>query len=171
LARNLHPDRHASGSSTERQLADRRMREVNAAWAVLGDASAKTMYDTELRLADQRAAASGSKASGNGTTGTRSSASGPRPTVPRTPASERPVGARTVHHRFDGVPIDDGEPDEVELSRAQVFLLRRVPVLVGIAILLAIFIGSAVATRREDVPPTGSTTMITAVGPTGASDE
>ena len=57
LARNLHPDRHAAGSPTERRLADRRMREVNAAWAVLGDPSAKATYDTELRLAKARAAA------------------------------------------------------------------------------------------------------------------
>ena len=116
LARNLHPDRHASGSSTERSLADRRMREVNAAWAVLGDASAKSMYDTELRLAAARD--EGARAGASARAGSSRSS---RPSSPP-PPTVRPAGGRPVHHRFDGVPIDDGEPDEVELSRRQAFL-------------------------------------------------
>jgi hypothetical protein len=46
LAREHHPDRHA-GSSSRSGVADaeRRMREVNAAWAVLGDAGRRADYD------------------------------------------------------------------------------------------------------------------------------
>jgi curved DNA-binding protein CbpA len=155
LARNLHPDRHASGSATERQLADRRMREVNAAWAVLGDESAKSMYDTELRLAEHR------------------EASAARPSTPSTASRspERPAGSRPVHHRYDGVPIDDGEPDEVELTRGQAFLLRRVPVLVAIAIALGIFIGSAYAGVHEDVPSSTTTTTLVGGFPIDAMDD
>jgi len=157
LARNLHPDRHASGSPTERSLADRRMREVNGAWAVLGDERARADYDVELRLAERARTAAAAGPPGSA-----------RPTVPR--PSPRPAeGARPVHHRFDGVPIDDGEPDEVELTRAQFFLLRRVPVLVAIAVALGILIGSAYAGTHGDAP-SGSTTTTAFVTPTNPGD-
>jgi curved DNA-binding protein CbpA len=152
LARNLHPDRHVTATPTERRLAERRMREVNAAWAVLGDASARASYDAELRLA----AAQRARARANAAAGARP---GPRPTSastsPGSGPTVRPPSGRPVHHRFDGVPLDEGEADEVELTRGQVFLLRRAPVLLAIAIAIGIFIGSAYAGARNDRPPPG----------------
>jgi curved DNA-binding protein CbpA len=163
LARNLHPDRHLTATATERALAERRMREVNAAWAVLGDTSARASYDVELRLAERarasagnagptssgpRRSAGGSPRAGTGGSPRPGSGAGPGPTL-------RPTPGRPVHHRFDGVPLDDGEPDEVELSRGQMFLLRRAPVLLAIAIAIGIFIGSAYAGARDDSPPPG----------------
>ena len=42
LARRLHPDRQQTASPAERRLAERRMREVNEAWAVLRDPRRRT---------------------------------------------------------------------------------------------------------------------------------
>ena len=44
LAREHHPDRHAATPSTVVE-AERRMREVNAAWVVLGDPVRRAQYD------------------------------------------------------------------------------------------------------------------------------
>jgi curved DNA-binding protein CbpA len=165
LARNLHPDRHASSSETEQRLAERRMREVNAAWAVLGDTGAKAAYDAELRLAAARAA-------------TRPGSPHVPPTPPRTaPFAQRstvppPPGApggpppsRPRHHRFDGAVIDEAPGvDEVELSHGEAFLLRRVPVLIAIAVVIGIFVVSAYAGRGNDGPTRPSVTTSTVVG-------
>ena len=50
LARRHHPDFHADASAGERAEADRRMREINEAWAVLGDARRRRRYDVEQKL-------------------------------------------------------------------------------------------------------------------------
>jgi hypothetical protein len=56
LARRLHPDRHGpSGPATDAAAA--RMREVNAAWAVLRDPARRAAYDRELAGRDRPAAA------------------------------------------------------------------------------------------------------------------
>ncbi len=52
LARRLHPDHQGPANPAERALAERRMRDVNAAWAVLGDPAERRRYDTAL---DRRA--------------------------------------------------------------------------------------------------------------------
>lgn len=49
LARANHPDRHL-GDERDRLRAEARMREINAAWAVLGDVDARSDYD-RARLA------------------------------------------------------------------------------------------------------------------------
>ncbi len=49
LARDSHPDFH-NGSDRDRQVAEERMRRINAAWAVLGDVDARSDYDRQ-RLA------------------------------------------------------------------------------------------------------------------------
>lgn len=48
-ARRHHPDRHASTSSADRRTAERRMRELNEAWAVLRDPERRAEYDVRLR--------------------------------------------------------------------------------------------------------------------------
>lgn len=50
-ARRFHPDAHADRSPAERAHAERRMRDVNEAWRVLGDAERRRVYDERLRLA------------------------------------------------------------------------------------------------------------------------
>ena len=46
LARRLHPDRWSDASPQERAVAERRMREINEAWRVLGNAGRRLAYDT-----------------------------------------------------------------------------------------------------------------------------
>jgi hypothetical protein len=158
LARSLHPDRHEGGTPTERQLAERRMREVNEAWGVLGDQAARANYDRELRapVPPPRPTRSGT---------TAGSADSPRSTPPGTFGSAEPSGPLQGEAIIrpsrrpsvfsgtrgpDGMPVnlvmdqaDDDVADDVALGRHEVFFLRRVPVLIAIAIGLAIFIGTA----------------------------
>jgi curved DNA-binding protein CbpA len=49
LARRLHPDRWLDASGDERAEADRRMREVNEAWRVLGNPGRRLAYDAGRR--------------------------------------------------------------------------------------------------------------------------
>lgn len=46
LAREAHPDYHTDNDAA-RVAAEERMREINAAWAVLGDVDARSAYDRE----------------------------------------------------------------------------------------------------------------------------
>jgi len=47
LARRHHPDAHAEGGPGPRAAAERRMQEVNAAWAVLGDPTRRAAHDRD----------------------------------------------------------------------------------------------------------------------------
>lgn len=47
-ARRHHPDRHQASPPAVRAEHDRAMREVNAAWAVLGDVQRRRRYDEQL---------------------------------------------------------------------------------------------------------------------------
>jgi hypothetical protein len=49
LARTHHPDRQAGRPLADRIVADRKMREVNAAWQVLRDPGRRVAYDASLR--------------------------------------------------------------------------------------------------------------------------
>ena len=51
LARRFHPDGHADRSPAERAHADRRMRDVNAAWSALSDPARRRAYDEAMTLA------------------------------------------------------------------------------------------------------------------------
>ena len=54
LARHLHPDRWIDASPGERAEVERRMREVNEAWRVLGNPARRLAYDVERREAGRR---------------------------------------------------------------------------------------------------------------------
>jgi curved DNA-binding protein CbpA len=49
LARRHHPDAHAEHGPGARAAAERRMQEVNAAWAVLGDPARRAAHDRDRR--------------------------------------------------------------------------------------------------------------------------
>jgi curved DNA-binding protein CbpA len=127
LARRLHPDRYVSASPAERSLADRRMREVNAAWEVLGRSDRRAAYDLETRVTS------------------------------RSPSPTSGPTARIEHVEWETDDLDD---DDVELSRHHAFLLRRGPVIVAVAIALALFVGTAYASSKPstslDPTPTSS---------------
>lgn len=55
LARVHHPDHHVADARAEQVAAERRMREVNAAWQVLSDPERRRRYDEQLDLAPRRA--------------------------------------------------------------------------------------------------------------------
>lgn len=48
LAREHHPDHHASDPA-ERRRAELRMQEINEAWTVLGDSESRALYDRDRR--------------------------------------------------------------------------------------------------------------------------
>jgi curved DNA-binding protein CbpA len=48
LARRYHPDRHVHADPATRREAERRMREITEAWAVLGDPDRRRRYDQGL---------------------------------------------------------------------------------------------------------------------------
>lgn len=48
LARRFHPDAHAGRSPAERAHAERRMRDVNAAWSALSDPGRRRAYDATV---------------------------------------------------------------------------------------------------------------------------
>ena len=48
-ARRYHPDAHAQSGSRRQATAERRMRELNAAWTVLSDPNQRAVYDRALR--------------------------------------------------------------------------------------------------------------------------
>jgi len=56
LARRHHPDTHAQASAAVQDAARRTMVDINAAWAVLGDAARRRQYDAELAPPPRRSA-------------------------------------------------------------------------------------------------------------------
>lgn len=54
LARQVHPDVN-NASAGQRARAEDRMREINAAWAVLGDVDERSAYDRQRLTADRPA--------------------------------------------------------------------------------------------------------------------
>ncbi len=136
LARRLHPDRQAGASAAERALAERRMREINAAWKVLGDRPARTRYDQALARAERVGSAP------------------PRP---------RPSGSASAPEPGRGpvapARVDDGDDDLVEvvpdLTPMGSMLMRALPWLVVLGVLGLIFVITAFASGgRSDTSPT-----------------
>lgn len=131
LARRLHPDRHLQSPPAEAARAERRMREVNAAWGVLSDAGAKQRYDLELAL--QRAQAARASAA----------APGPPGTAPRPPAP----GSGPAYHGHVDVAPGDG---------LWTVLFRALPWALVIFVLGGIFVFTAFAAGQRDEPARGT---------------
>ncbi len=136
LARVLHPDRQGDSTDAERRLAERRMREVNAAWTVLSDHDRRRAYDTELRAAR------------TGPTGTRTAASAPPrpgPGSSRQPFRGPPEDASDPDAAFARRRLDEIDPDEPGLSAGHYWLLRRGPVVLMVLVGLVLFVVTAYA--------------------------
>lgn len=71
LAARFHPDRQGRASPPDRELAERRMREINEAWSVLGDPVRRFDYDRQRRSRGRR---HGDPARPDGVVGPRSEA-------------------------------------------------------------------------------------------------
>ena len=127
LAHLLHPDRQAGAGAGERALAERRMREVNAAWTVLSDPARRADYDRTLDAARPGAVSSA-----------RTSTAGAAPVDPR---DEDPDAW------FAAARAAEVDPDEPDLHPAHFWLLRRGPVLAVLAIGAVLFLFTAFAGR------------------------
>lgn len=131
LARVLHPDRLGASSPAERTLAERRMREVNAAWTTLSDPARRQDYDRELAAA--RTAPVGAATS-----------TGARRGAPQ-PASGRPEDADDPDLAFARARAAELDPDEPELSAGHFWLLRRGPVVLAGLVAVVLFVVTAYA--------------------------
>ncbi|MFM7062502.1 MAG: J domain-containing protein [Actinomycetes bacterium] len=124
LAQVLHPDRQAGASPAEQTLAERRMREVNAAWTALSDPTRRAAYDRSLRAAR-----------------TGPAADSVRHAAPACgPMASRFVEEDVVEDRFSEV-----DPDEPELSPAHFWLLRRGPLVAALLVGFLVFVVTAYA--------------------------
>ena len=145
LARLLHPDRAASRPANEQQLSERRMREVNAAYAVLGDEAGRRDYDRAVAgRTGSGARSSGPAADGGGAT--------------RSAAASRSVHLDASRFRFDAEPEVDDEgrrlirggdavdEDEPDLSPMVYFLLRKGPIIAALLVAIFLFVLTAYAT-------------------------
>ncbi len=152
LAQLLHPDRQAGASTAERQLAERRMREVNAAWTVLSDPDRRRAYDRTLRAPSSGPSSSGPSAPGRSATGPSSAG---RATSGADPEFDDPDEYRA---RRRAAEVD---PDEVPMGAASFWVLRRGPVVAALVVAVILFVGTALAGGRgatrsgaaEDRPP------------------
>lgn len=144
LARRLHPDRQANASTAERALAERRMREINEAWKVLGDRAARQRYDQALDRA--------------GRVGTRP------PVTPRTSASRPGEGRRSGRtQRSSPIPVDDEDLIDVEpeLGPTGSMVMRALPWVAVAGVLVIIFVVTAYATAgRHDSPTTAPRVVV-----------
>ena len=133
LARVLHPDRLAQSSDAERALAERRMREVNAAWTTLSDPTRRADYDRQLAGAPRSRAATGSTRAHTGASG------------PSAHGGSRPEDAEDPDLAYARARAAQVDPDEPELSAGHFWLLRRGPVVLVVLVGLVLFVVTAYA--------------------------
>jgi hypothetical protein len=135
LARVLHPDRQVEASAAERTLAERRMREVNAAWTVLSDPVRRTDYDRQLRAARTGPTTAGAASRGG--------SAGADPRSRRT--STAPWDADDPDAAFAAARAAEVDDDEPELSPGTFWLLRRGPVVALLLVAVGLFFVTAYA--------------------------
>jgi hypothetical protein len=148
LARVLHPDRLSAAVPAERALAERRMREVNAAWTTLSDPVRRADYDRQLAGVPAGATARGPAA---------------RPTT--TTRSSRPEDADDPDLAFARARAAQVDPDEPDLSAGHYWLLRRGPIVAMVLVGLLLFVvtayagGNAATTGDMSASPTTLDTL------------
>ncbi|MCB0962535.1 MAG: J domain-containing protein [Acidimicrobiales bacterium] len=126
LARRLHPDRQQSATPAEQRLAERRMREVNEAWAVLRDPQRRRAYDAERTASARRAPAAAA-------------------------AARRPRAEVAVPDEDDDL-VDVLPP----MGPVAAGLFRHLPWVVLLVVLGAIFVATAYAGGGDDPATTGT---------------
>lgn len=137
LAQVLHPDRQAGSSAAEQSLAERRMREVNAAWTALSDPGRRAEYDRSLRAARTGPVSASASAT----------ATGPR----------GPMAARFVEDEPEFDRASEVDPDEPELSPAHFWILRRGPLVAALLVGALVFVVTAYAGGERQASRPAST--------------
>ncbi|MFV0260272.1 MAG: J domain-containing protein [Acidimicrobiales bacterium] len=132
-ARRWHPDQRSSMTVEEASRADAEMRRVNEAWQVLRRADSRREYDRRLADGGSASRANGIRVDDQGV-----SRIDPRLLDPSFLAARR-------HAQLD------------EISNRSSIILRSVPIVALLALLVAIFVGTAYARSGGDVAST--TTM------------
>lgn len=140
LAQLLHPDRQGAASGAEQVLAERRMREVNAAWTVLSDPVRRADYDRTLAVAGGRSAAARPPTA---------SGAASRPAEAR---GSRPEDSDDPDAALARARLAELDPDEPDLSAGHFWLLRRVPVILALVVGAVLFIATAYAGGRNETP-------------------
>jgi len=137
LALRLHPDRQTGATDAERSLAERRIREINQAWKVLGDRAARSRYDEALARATRVGPAAG-------------------PARPVPPPAGRAVRPSVDQ---DGDDLVDMGPD---LGPFGSVVMRGLPWAAVLGVLLLIFVVTAYATggRGQPSPTTIQTARV-----------
>lgn len=126
-ARRLHPDQFVDRPTPERDRAERGMKTLNAAWAVLSDAEARRAYDLELGRSVNRG--TGPITSGR--------AEGWKPFDPQQPPMPRPK---------PGPKVADERDMEI---RGPAKLLRPVPLLILFGTLVLLIVVSTLITGGD----------------------
>lgn len=135
LAWRLHPDRHATAdpvggaSDAERRVSERRMREVNEAFRVLGEPARRRAYDHERF---------GSGTSGTGRTGRTGQAERPRRTAVEAP----------VESDDDWIPVAGDGVHGILFSRLVPLMMAAL--LVGIVVFSAFAGGNVDGSSADD---------------------
>jgi curved DNA-binding protein CbpA len=145
-ARALHPDRHAGEPDDRRATAELGMRELNAAWEVLGDADRRSRYDAE-RAVRSRSGPPGCRPErrSDGVAPGYESVTAWMQAWGDVDAADAQLGRR--HHG------DDEDLDDALGSVSVPVWVHRVTVLLIGAIVAALLVGSAFASRVSDVEP------------------
>jgi hypothetical protein len=130
LAQLLHPDRLGGAGPADRRLAERRMREVNAAWTVLSDPARRAAYDQSLRA---------------GSAATPPPPGGGRPPGPSGGQVQRPEDADDPDAELERRRRADVDPDEPELPATHFWLLRRGPLVLALVVAVVLFVATAYA--------------------------
>jgi len=149
LAQLLHPDRQGGVTTAEQRLAERRMREVNAAWTVLSDPARRADYDRSLASAWRTSASRTPNAP---------------PTMARRPAppsSTRPEDSDDPDAALARARAAEVDPDEPELSAAHFWLLRRAPIVLALMVGAVLFVATAYAGGRNETPGRATGGLVT----------
>lgn len=167
LIRVMHPDRHVQASTAEQQLAERRMREINEAWQTLSDPNRRSSYDMTLRAANTNGSTRPRSNASTGSNRPRQRASGPAGANGSNPG-HRPT-SKPGHGAYWSTSSSPRKPskqarasgadagaDTQEIGAGTYFLLRKGPLVTIIAVVLGLFVVTALISGRGN----GETTAV-----------
>lgn len=147
LARVLHPDRLTGAAPAERQLAERRMREVNAAWTVLSDPARRRDYDRQRqaqRVGPDAPASPGGSGSERSPGPQRSAhGGGARVNGATAPGAGRSAEGPSGHGPVR--PIEEDDYGDAPVSELHFWLFRRGPVIAALVVAAVLFVVTAYA--------------------------